>query len=49
MFFGSTASHVVRRATCPVLIVQEKKSVRPTPETAEAVGAAADRPKGGGK
>ena len=50
MFFGSTASHVVRRATCPVLIVQEKKkSVRPSLETAEAVGAAADRPKGGGK
>jgi nucleotide-binding universal stress UspA family protein len=49
MFFGSTASHVVRRAACPVLIVQERKSVRSTPETAEAVGAVADRPKGGGR
>jgi nucleotide-binding universal stress UspA family protein len=25
MLFGSTASHVVRRATCPVLIIQEKR------------------------
>ena len=49
MFFGSTASHVVRRATCPVLIVQEKKTERPSREAAETVGATADRPKGGGR
>lgn len=43
MFFGSTASHVVRRAACPVLIVQEKKKAEGLPrETAEAVGAASE-------
>jgi nucleotide-binding universal stress UspA family protein len=41
MFFGSTSSHVVRRAACPVLVIQEAKSTSPRDE-AEAVGAARD-------
>ena len=47
MFFGSTSSHVVRRATCPVLVIHETHKERPSAEAAEAVGAAADSPKGG--
>jgi len=39
MFFGSTSSHVVRRAVCPVLVIQEmKKTDRPPKRVAEAVG-----------
>ena len=40
MFFGSTASHVVRRATCPVLVIHETKTNRPTKGAAEAGEAA---------
>jgi nucleotide-binding universal stress UspA family protein len=41
MFFGSTSSHVVRRATCPVLVIHETHEQRPSAEAAEALGAAA--------
>jgi nucleotide-binding universal stress UspA family protein len=41
MFFGSTSSHVVRRATCPVLVIHETHEERPSAEAAEALGAAA--------
>lgn len=42
MFFGSTSSHVVRRAACPVLVILEAKAERPRFEDAEA--AATQRP-----
>jgi nucleotide-binding universal stress UspA family protein len=38
MFLGSTASKVVRRATCPVLLNRDPRSGRPSLEAAEAVG-----------
>ena len=34
MFFGSTANQVVRRAACPVLVIQETKRERPRMEDA---------------
>ena len=40
MFFGSTANHVVRQASCPVLVVRELEAARPAREAAGA-GAAA--------
>jgi nucleotide-binding universal stress UspA family protein len=40
--FGSTASHVVRRATCPVLIIQEKHRPEAAGEC-EVVAAAAEQ------
>jgi nucleotide-binding universal stress UspA family protein len=40
VFFGSTSSHVVRQASCPVLVVRETQSKRPADEAREAVGAA---------
>jgi len=46
VFFGSTSSHVVRQAPCPVLVVRETKSERPAGEAREAVGVAVDRSKG---
>jgi nucleotide-binding universal stress UspA family protein len=46
VFFGSTSSHVVRHAPCPVLVVRETKAKRPAGEAREAVGAAVDRAKG---
>jgi nucleotide-binding universal stress UspA family protein len=49
MLFGSTASHVVRRACCPVLVVQETKKQRRSAEAAEAVGAVGDRRRGEGR
>ena len=48
MLFGSTASHVVRRATCPVLVIHEKPKAQPSVEAAEAVLASV-RSKGGSK
>jgi nucleotide-binding universal stress UspA family protein len=48
MLFGSTASHVVRRAACPVLVIHEKPQVRPSVEAAEAVVASV-RSKGEGR
>jgi nucleotide-binding universal stress UspA family protein len=36
MFFGSTSSHVVRRAVCPVLVVQEIKKAGPPKRAADA-------------
>jgi len=35
MFFGSTSSHVVRGAACPVMVIQEAKGARPQTEAAE--------------
>jgi len=47
MFFGSTSSHVVRRAVCPVLVIQEvKKTDRPPKRVADAVGIASSALKG---
>lgn len=40
MFLGPTASNVVRRATCPVLLIHETRKQRPSAEAAEAVGRA---------
>jgi nucleotide-binding universal stress UspA family protein len=48
MFFGSTSSHVVRRAACPVLVIQETNKERPTAERTEVVGAAVGRAVKGG-
>ncbi len=48
MLFGSTASQIVRRALCPVLVIQEPQQRRPHAEAAEAVGVAASRPAGEG-
>jgi len=36
IFLGSTASNVVRRATCPVLLIRETRKPRPSAEAAEA-------------
>jgi nucleotide-binding universal stress UspA family protein len=47
--FGSTSSHVVRRAGCPVMVIHETDKKRPSAEPAEAVGAAADPSKGEGR
>jgi nucleotide-binding universal stress UspA family protein len=49
MLFGSTTSQVVRRAQCPVLIIQESHKARPAGEGAEAVGAAIDQRRGEGR
>lgn len=46
MLFGSTASHVVRQAQCPVFVIQESHKPRPAAESAEAVGVAVDRRRG---
>jgi len=46
MLFGSTTSQVVRRAHCPVLVIQESHKPQPAAELAEAVGVAANRRKG---
>jgi nucleotide-binding universal stress UspA family protein len=43
MLFGSTTNHVVRRASCPVLVIQEPRKRHSTAQAAEAIGAAADR------
>ncbi len=43
MLFGSTANHVVRRATCPVLVVQESRKPRTVDAPAGEVGAFAGR------
>lgn len=49
MFFGSTSSHVVRRAACPVLVIQESYKERPSAEKPDVVGATVGRAaKGGG-
>lgn len=40
MLLGSTASNVVRRATCPVLLIHETPRQRPSAEAGEAVGRA---------
>jgi nucleotide-binding universal stress UspA family protein len=40
LFFGSTANQVVRRATCPVLLVQERADGRAHAVVEEAAGAA---------
>jgi nucleotide-binding universal stress UspA family protein len=49
MLFGSTTSQVVRRATCPVLVIQESHKTRPVAEAAEAVGVAVNRRRGEGR
>jgi nucleotide-binding universal stress UspA family protein len=38
-FFGSTANHVVRQASCPVLVVREQSARQPALEEASAPGA----------
>ena len=43
MFFGSTASHVVRGATCPVLVIHETRKQRGSAQAPESVGAATRR------
>jgi len=49
IFFGSTSSHVVRRAACPVLVIQEAYKERPSAEKPDVVGATVGRAaKGGG-
>ena len=49
MLFGSTTSQVVRRATCPVLVIQESHKPRGAFAAAEAVGMAVDRRQGEGR
>jgi nucleotide-binding universal stress UspA family protein len=49
MLFGSTSSHVVRRAACPVLVIHETGKERPTAHVAEAVAVASVKTKGGGR
>jgi nucleotide-binding universal stress UspA family protein len=49
MLFGSTTSHLVRRAQCPVLVIQESHKPRPDTELVEAVGALVDRRRGEGR
>ena len=48
MLFGSTASHVVRTATCPVLVIHETRKHRGS-QVPEAVGAAIGRSQGAGR
>ena len=43
MLFGSTTNHVVRRANCPVLIIQESLKPRPIAEVPDAVSVAVGR------
>ena len=49
MLFGSTTSHVVRRATCPVLVIHETRKERSSADVAEGVGVASVKTKGGGR
>jgi nucleotide-binding universal stress UspA family protein len=46
MFFGSTSSHVVRGAVCPVLVIQESKADRPAHKAADAIAGANAQPGG---
>jgi hypothetical protein len=49
MLFGSTTNQVVRRAHCPVLIIQESLKTRPIAEAPHAVLVAVGRSKGQGR
>ncbi len=48
VLFGSTSSHVVRRAACPVLVLREVKAPAPA-QVAEPARALAGHAKGGGR
>jgi nucleotide-binding universal stress UspA family protein len=46
LFFGSTSSHVVRQAPCPVLVVRETRAARPPRKALETPGFRAESSKG---
>jgi nucleotide-binding universal stress UspA family protein len=48
-FFGSTSSHVVRQATCPVLVVREARKTPGREEAVAAEPAAVGHAKGGAR